>query len=286
MDQVEPSGTRIGRQIDQVRAFLAAGPVASALERLQRVDGVAAFYDTMARRPLKHDGFMNFGYWTPGVDSVAAASRALMDQLLDALPGRTGRILDVACGLGATTRYISSQWRAGASFGVNLTLPQLTRCRELAPGCHFVQGDASGLPFAHGSFDYVVTVEAAHHFRTRERFLTDVFRILKPGGRLALTDLLLHPEGHDWMAEVMPRVNYLPSPDAYAQLLREIGFTDVRIRDITAEGWNSYARFELAHAHELWLTGRCDFSYLVNRCAFVYSGAAAYSYNVLGSATR
>ena len=103
---------------------------------------------------------------------------------------------------------------------------------------------------------------------------------------LVMSDLLLHPEGHDWMAEAMPRDNYLPSPSAYAALLRGIGFFNVEVSDITDRGWNSFARFELSHAHESWLHGRSDFSQLVSRCAFVYSGAALYSYNVLCFAKR
>jgi hypothetical protein len=79
----------------------------------------------------------------------------------------------------------------------------------------------------------------------------------------------------------MPREKYLPSPAAYAELLRDIGFSQVRVRDITAEGWRSFARFELAEAHASWLAGRSEFSQLLNRCVFVYAGAAIYSHNVL-----
>lgn len=281
-----PKGNRIARQIEQVRAFINAGPAAPMLERMARAEAISAAYDAIAARPVRHGGYMNFGYWQPGTTSIAVASDQLMERLLERCPTRCGRVLDVGCGLGATTRYLRDRWQAGSVVAINVTRPQLNRCRDLAPGCLRVQADAAALPMADASFRYIVCIEAALHFRTRESFLRHALRSLEPGGMLVMSDLLLHAEGHQWLGELMPRDNYLSSPSAYADLLRGVGFANVEVHDITDRGWSSFARFELSHAHESWLNGRNDFSQLLSRCAFVYSGAAAYSYNVLCFAER
>jgi hypothetical protein len=65
-----------------------------------------------------------------------------------------------------------------------------------------------------------------------------------------------------------------------------VGFTSVDVTDITNDGWNRFARFELSHCHESWLKGQVDFSELQSRCSFVYVGAAVYSHNVLCFATK
>src|SRR5437868_3736793 len=81
----------------------------SATERMIRI------YDrTMPgsnqRRYYEDSGYFNFGYWAAGAKSQREASDALVDQLTARIAGKTGRILDVACGLGASTRRLARSY--------------------------------------------------------------------------------------------------------------------------------------------------------------------------------
>jgi SAM-dependent methyltransferase len=93
----------------------------------------------------------------------------------------------------------------------------------------------------------VLCVEAAFHFDTRERFLREALRVLRPGGWLALSDLLM-TRG----TPLVPAANHLRSLEEYAALLRRCGFVDVRVQDATRETWQSFRRrftdFVLARA--------------------------------------
>jgi hypothetical protein len=55
----------------------------------------------LLRRYYEDSGFLNWGYWDAQPKSQREASEALVDKLLDKIPQKGGRILDVACGLGA-----------------------------------------------------------------------------------------------------------------------------------------------------------------------------------------
>jgi hypothetical protein len=56
--------------------------------------------DSHQRRYYDNSGYFNFGYWAAGATSQREAGDALVDQMVALIASRTGRILDVACGLG------------------------------------------------------------------------------------------------------------------------------------------------------------------------------------------
>jgi len=185
---------------------------------------------------LEGSGFANYGYWEPNTRSAREACELMMEHLVARLPERRGRVLDVACGLGATSAYLGRHFGPENVTGVNISQMQLDACRKRAPGSTFVLMDATRLELEPSSFDHVVCVEAAFHFDTRRRFLQQVLRVLKPGGYLMLTDML-----HDrWGEKLNPLLhvqNHVADPEEYSRVLRETGFTEVRTDDVTEECW-------------------------------------------------
>ncbi|TIT84310.1 MAG: class I SAM-dependent methyltransferase, partial [Mesorhizobium sp.] len=114
----------------------------------------------------------------------------LVDTLLARLPDKGGRILDVACGLGASTRRLLASYPPEAVTAINISAAQVATARQNAPGATVLQMDAAKLAFPDASFDAVICVEAAFHFDTRAAFLAEALRVLKPGGALVLSDIL------------------------------------------------------------------------------------------------
>ena len=201
-------------------------------------DRLAGVYDAAMSSPLVdefygHSGFLNWGYWDGATRTQCAACEALMEELLAVLPRPPrGRILDVACGRGATTRALLRHYPPRCVTGINISDVQLAECRVTVPGCDFLRMDATALEFDAESFGAVICVEAAFHFHTRERFLREALRVLEPGGCLMLSDILFER----WADAASPSLdfrNHVADPAAYQALLEESGFERVTVRDVT-----------------------------------------------------
>jgi ubiquinone/menaquinone biosynthesis C-methylase UbiE len=129
----------------------------------------------------------------------------LRDRVLDALPWRGDElVLDVGCGHGLMLIGVAKRLRDGRAIGLDLwqKADQAGNSREatwqnveienVAERVELKDGDARSLPFADNTFDVVVSSWALHNIYEaagRETAVREIVRVLKPGGRLVLTDI-------------------------------------------------------------------------------------------------
>lgn len=101
------------------------------------------------------------------------------------------RILEVGCGHGGGASYLSRTFKPESYVGLDLNASGIDFCRRRhqLPGLEFVQGNAEDLPFPPKSFDAVINVESSHLYPHFDRFLSEVTRVLRPGGTFLYTDM-------------------------------------------------------------------------------------------------
>lgn len=96
------------------------------------------------------------------------------------------RVLDVGCGNG----YVLSRYaKEGAEvYGIDVTQTGIELCRRRfalnSLDGNFLVGSAEDLPYPSNTFDVVCSMGVLHHTPDTERAVGEVFRVLKPGGRL------------------------------------------------------------------------------------------------------
>ncbi len=146
--------------------------------------------------------YVHWGYWDDPAKSdgslcdFAAAAERLSRQVISAAEVCDGqRLLDVGCGFGGTLADLNNRYTGMDLYGLNIDARQLEHARRRLmprPGNRYalVAGDACRLPFPDASFDVVLCVEAVFHFSYRASFFAEVQRVLRPGGRLALSDFV------------------------------------------------------------------------------------------------
>lgn len=98
-----------------------------------------------------------------------------------------GRVLDLAAGTGELARRLLARQPDLSLVGLDVSRVMLRQRLGKRPFVA-VQGDAARLPLAGGSFDAVICANAFHLFPKPEVVLTEVRRVLRPGGTLTLTD--------------------------------------------------------------------------------------------------
>jgi len=156
-------------------------------------------------------------------------------------------VLDVGSGVGGTSRCLAKEFGCRVT-GIDLTdvycraATMLSARIGLAHLVDFRQGDATELPFDDQTFDVVWTEHVAMNIPDKARLYKEMHRVLKPGGTLAIYDVLAGPSGPvlfpvPWART--PDTSFLVQPNELRKLLEGAGFTVTEWSDTTeaARAW-------------------------------------------------
>ncbi|MEH3034308.1 MAG: methyltransferase domain-containing protein [Aeromicrobium erythreum] len=197
---------------------------------------------------------LHYGVFDSGDEPLAVATAALTRRMIDAADlGATGpdgaplRVLDVGCGSGHPARTIAREHGVHVvgitTSGVGVETARARTAEAGVEGVTFEQRDGTDNGFEDASFDRSWALESAHLMRDKAALVGECARVLRPGGRFVLCDLVRHREIP--FAEVRARRDdfavlrtafgdaHFATLDDYERLAAEHGLvTDVR-QDLT-----------------------------------------------------
>ena len=212
-----------------------------AVQRHYTADDLSGRLDAALHAAGLGDGTVD---WTrlAAIDQFHVGGLDATQDLAQALGLRGGdSFLDVGCGFGGPARFLAGRYGCRVT-GIDLTPAYIEIARTLArrtgleERLAFVQGDATDLPFPDGSFDAAWTMHVGMNVEDKDRLYSDIRRVLKPGGRLAVYDILQGDGGPlvyplPWAR--MPETSFVATEDEIVASLHAAGFRDVTATDRT-----------------------------------------------------
>lgn len=206
---------------------------------------------------------MHFGYWERGIgpfdrESMLERMNVKVHERLG-LPDRPVRVADLGCGAGASARSLVRR-RANARVSAVTNVPaQIARGVRLGTpdAIEFVLADYRDTGLAAGAYDGVYAIESACHApgAAKRGVVEEAYRLLRPGGRLAIADCFVKRPLPRFLVPVYRRwceswfVPEMPRVDAMRSALEDAGFADVEFTEIS---W----RVAPTVGHVPWVAGR------------------------------
>jgi len=208
----------------------------------------------------------NLGWWEKA-GTYAQAAEDLARVLGNAAQLRPGdHVLDVGCGCGDQLLLWRSAFGVAQVVGRDIIKSQVELANRhirhalLQDHLRCVVGSAEDLAdMPAGSVDKVLSLDSAYHFHPRRNFLHEAWRVLKPGGRLALTDVAVQNApttavGRRALAALaeacaIPAGNIMDLA-AHRQELTSCGFTGVRVECCEAQVFPGFAAFARRHRQQ------------------------------------
>jgi ubiquinone/menaquinone biosynthesis C-methylase UbiE len=201
-------------------------------------------YELLAKRvPATDWQFMNYGYMPnanekplslPDDPKIQRYPLQMYHYLALKTEVEGKQVLEVGSGRGGGAKHIAGTLKPASYIGLDLAQNAVDLANSIhkLPNLKFIQGSAENIPLTDNSIDVVINVESCHAYGSVKKFLSEVKRVLKPGGSLVLVDFRdvknmdllreqLKNSGLEWVEEENICSNVVQAIEAEDELKKE-----------------------------------------------------------------
>lgn len=197
---------------------------------------------------------IHIGLYESDQEPIATASRRTVQRMacmLGTLDSRT-KIIDLGAGYGGSARYLASEYGCQV-LALNLSETENARNLEMVEAqgliglVEVIDGSFEDVPMPDASFDVAWSQDAILHSGNRREVISEVARLLKPGGKFVFTDPM---QADDCIAAnlqpVLDRIHLdsLGSFSYYREVAEDIGFEELEVIDLTPHLVTHYTRVQ------------------------------------------
>jgi cyclopropane fatty-acyl-phospholipid synthase-like methyltransferase len=207
---------------------------------LTAVEDIGDFYDQMGGLIEIMGGNIHVGYWTSDEDRtplLEAINRLtdIVGSKLDLQPGQ--HLLDVGCGVGVPAIRLGQRVEARITGVTNSSwqvqeASRRVRAAGLRGQVGIEHGDAAALRYADESFDAVLAFQSLQHAGDRRQWLREMARVLRPGGRIVLTEFICEIPLTDAETEIL-LAGAMQPPTRSDSVLDDIADSGVLIDEVS-----------------------------------------------------
>ena len=163
-------------------------------------------------------------------------------------PDKPAKVLDVGCGIGGTSRHLAKTFGSGTQVtGITLSPKQVERATELAkeqnlPNASFRVMNALEMEFPADTFDLVWACESGEHMPDKKKYVEEMVRVLKPGGRLVIATWCQRSTPPAFTEEDLVNLDYLYKEWAHPYFISIEDYASLvegttTMRDVDTNDW-------------------------------------------------
>jgi len=192
----------------------------------------------------------HYGLYTDGIKNwkdAAINMNNFVGQYFDFKKNRENKILDAGCGIGSTALYLAIKHPSTKFYGISIAPTEIKYAKKIQiqrriNNCEFVLGNFIETNFPDNFFDGVYALESFCYAEDKIKFLKEMGRILKSGGKLVILDGFKQKEIHSSFMNKLynsflsrREIRYLLSLDELNSNLENEEFKDIIIKNLSKE---------------------------------------------------
>jgi cyclopropane fatty-acyl-phospholipid synthase-like methyltransferase len=193
---------------------------------------------------------MHYGFWEKDTRNLFEAQQNENEYVKLKLDLRQNeKILDAGCGVGGVMAFLANRYGISVT-GITISLEQVKKGRKMSEEkslqnlLKFIKQDYHKTDFSNDSFDKIYAVESADAANPVSEFLKEMYRVLKPGGKLLIVDAFLQKSKDQFKGKDIRNLEKicnawcLPDPntiDYWVDEMKKIGFVDIETEELTSK---------------------------------------------------